>query len=534
MRRNATETGQFLSIVTGCILLMFLSVTQIARADLLDSMELALMPGELSKAHAKFEETCTECHKFFKQSFQNDLCLDCHDHKNIVSDIKNKTGFHGRIPDVNTKECKVCHQEHRGRETSIILLDQQTFDHAATDFQLRGSHLVVACQGCHKPKKKYYEAKQKCIDCHKDDEPHKGKLGKVCNSCHRETSWNDFQYDHSKTDFPLKGKHKGVDCRDCHPQERYLSVPTKCYSCHQNDDNHEGRFGKKCKSCHKTAGWAEKHFDHDKDTKFKLTGKHNTVSCNQCHKKDEDPYDKKRERTCFSCHKFTDEHKGQYGKKCKDCHNTKGWRKNSFDHDKTDFRLTGKHEDVTCGDCHPGNLFKDKVSSKCYDCHRQHDIHDGQQGKKCHECHSEKGWLKEVHFDHDITRFPLLGSHATLACEECHSTGVFKDAKHNCISCHTEDDIHKKRLGKQCGLCHNSTDWKTWNFDHDKQTDFKLRGAHKGIDCLSCHQGEMADEVNILSTCYSCHLADDKHDGGFGRVCDRCHNEESFGKVTLQ
>lgn len=516
-----------------CLIATIIMSTHTVNADMIDSMELALMPGQLSKAHAKFEADCNECHKFFKQAFQSDLCLNCHDHKNIADDIKKKEGFHGRIPDISTKECKVCHRDHLGREAPIVLLDKQTFDHSATDFKLRGSHTTVPCQGCHDPKKKFHEAKHDCIDCHEKVEPHKGKLGKVCNSCHRESAWNDFQFDHAKTDFPLEGKHKGVACRDCHPQERYLSLPTKCYACHKSDDNHEGRFGQKCKKCHAPVGWAMPKFDHDKDTKFKLTGKHKLVVCNQCHKKDEDAYDKDRKKDCYSCHKFSDEHKGMYGKKCEDCHTTKAWDKLKFDHDKTDFRLTGKHKDVACKDCHPGDIYA-KLKTDCYVCHKHNDVHDGQQGKKCFECHSEKGWQKEVEFDHDITRFPLLGSHASLACEECHLNSVFKEAEHNCQACHKADDIHKKRLGKQCGRCHNSTDWKAWAFDHDKQTDFKLKGSHKGIDCLSCHRIEMEDEVELAKTCYSCHANEDPHEGGFGRVCDRCHNEKSFKEVSLQ
>ena len=195
--------------------------------------------------------------------------------------------------------------------------------------------------------------------------------------------------------------------------------------------------------------------------------------------------------------------------------------------------MTGKHEDVACKDCHPGNIYEE-LALDCYSCHKHNDVHDGQQGKNCHECHTEKGWLKEVSFDHDITRFPLLGSHESLACEECHVSSVFREADHHCYACHKQDDVHKKRLSKKCGRCHNSTDWKAWSFDHDKQTDFKLKGTHKEIDCLSCHRNEMEDEVDLSKTCYACHAADDIHDGGFGRSCDRCHNEESFTEVSVQ
>jgi hypothetical protein len=422
-----------------------------------------------------------------------------------------------------------------GRDADIIKLDKQTFSHDQTDFVLRGAHRDVQCAGCHKKDKKYHEAKHECVDCHKDDEPHKGKLGKVCNSCHRESTWNDFQFDHSKTDFELVGKHKGVECRDCHPQERYLSVPTKCFACHEGDDKHEQRFGRKCKECHAPYGWPEHNFDHDKDTDFKLTGMHKKVVCNQCHKKGENPYDTDLKTDCYSCHRFSDEHRGQFGKKCEDCHNTKGWAKNKFDHDDTDFPLRGKHEDVACKDCHPGELFEEETSTKCYDCHQHDDVHEGNQGKMCNDCHNEKGWLGQVKFDHNLVRFPLLGSHAALACEECHSSSDFKETKFECHTCHKEDDIHERRLSRECGVCHVSNDFKAWVFDHNEQTDFDLKGSHKGIDCLVCHRDtvDSFDDIDLPVICYGCHAADDAHDGGFGRNCERCHNEKSFEEVDM-
>lgn len=516
------------------VVLMMALTTQYSTADVLDSMEKALMPGELSDAHAEFEDKCTDCHKFFKQSSQNTLCLDCHDHKNIKKDLKTKTGFHGRIPDVKKKDCKVCHREHLGRKADIVLFDKQTFDHGLTDFPLRGTHKEVQCQACHKPKKKYYEAKSKCIDCHEKEEPHKEKLGKVCNSCHRETNWNDFQFDHSKTKFELVGKHKGVECRDCHPQERYFSLPKKCYSCHKNDDKHKGRYGKKCKECHIPSGWTEEKFDHDK-TDFKLTGRHKKVACDQCHKKGENPFKEELKTDCFSCHKFVDEHKGSYGKKCKDCHTTKQWDKTKFDHDKTDFALKGKHKKVSCRDCHPGHLYKDKVSVKCYSCHKPHDVHQGEHGKVCKDCHNEKGWSNDVEFDHNLARFPLLGSHAALACEECHSSSDFREAEFRCHACHKSDDVHKAKLGPRCGLCHVSNDFKAWDFNHDKRTDFPLKGAHKSKDCLICHRDPVRkhDELSLPSSCGGCHAEDDVHDGGFGRACDRCHNQTDFEEIQM-
>lgn len=505
-----------------------------ACADVVNSMEQALMPGELSQAHAKFESDCNNCHKFFGKTLQNSLCLDCHDHKNVADDIKAKKGMHGRIPGIGEKECRVCHSEHKGRENKLVLLDTQTFDHAQTDFTLRGRHRDAPCGACHKAEKPYHAAPHRCVDCHEKQDPHEGKLGKACEGCHGESRWQDFRFDHAKTDFKLHGKHKGVECRSCHPKQHYQGTPKKCHSCHERDDKHEGRYGSKCQDCHAETGWAKQKFDHDKDTKYPLKGRHVQVLCEQCHKPAQ--ADKPREKLktdCYSCHRLRDEHNGLYGQKCDSCHTLEGWSKMKFKHDDTDFPLKGAHEKVTCKDCHPGDIYKDKLKTNCYACHRHNDVHQGKQGEKCQECHNEKGWREKVRFDHNLAPFPLLGAHSALACEECHSSGNFKDTKMQCVACHRKDDTHERRLGSACETCHNVVDWKAWEFDHDKQTDFKLKGAHKDMVCHACHREPVADKIKLPSECNYCHLKDDAHDGAFGRQCQRCHNEKSFGDISM-
>lgn len=518
-----------------CVALWTLIVTSsVYAANPFSGLEKAVMPGPVIEGHAKFEEDCQKCHTPFKKGIQNDLCLDCHDHKNIRDDITKEEGFHGRIADIKNRSCKVCHTEHKGRKADVVLLDEATFNHDQTDFARRGSHKKVKCENCHDPKKKFYEAKNKCVDCHEQDEPHKGKLGKRCEACHNEVEWRTFIFDHAKTQFPLIGKHIGVRCPDCHVNERYKGIPTKCFVCHKSDDKHKGQFGEKCQDCHTEEGWHVIKFNHDKDTKFKLEGQHKTVSCAQCHK-GPDIYKENLKLDCNSCHKFKDEHKGLFGKKCEDCHTAKGWAELKFDHDKnTDWPLKGKHKKVACVDCHPGDLYKDDAPKDCYGCHRQDDVHNGQEGKKCNKCHSEDGWIKSVDFDHDLTKFPLLGAHATATCEECHSTTNFKDTKGTCATCHEKDDFHKKKQGPYCGRCHNSVDWKKWIFDHDKETKFKLDGKHKKQHCDQCHTKPVEDKMKMDSTCFACHAKDDVHGGSYGRLCNRCHNTEAFKDFSRQ
>ena len=65
---------------------------------------------------------------------------------------------------------------------------------------------------------------------------------------------------------------------------------------------------------------------------------------------------------------------------------------------------------------------RDKLSTTCVSCHKKDDPHRGQLGPNCETCHNERGWRQKVAFDHDLTRFPLIGHHGLVPCEESHRT----------------------------------------------------------------------------------------------------------------
>src|SRR5215831_14240402 len=188
-------------------LLALLPATSATRAA---DLEKLLMPGEVSKAHAKLEDNCASCHDKHDRSRQTALCLDCH--KDVAQDVAAKAGFHGRLPNIATAECKACHSEHLGRDANIVKLLPAAFDHRNTDFKLEGAHVALACESCHAPGKKYRDAKSVCGDCHKPVDVHLGGLGNNCGSCHVTLSWRDPQFDHAKTTFPLRGAHLTTAC----------------------------------------------------------------------------------------------------------------------------------------------------------------------------------------------------------------------------------------------------------------------------------------------------------------------------------
>jgi hypothetical protein len=422
-------------------------------------LEGVLMPGQVISDHAKWEQDCKKCHTPFKRDAQPDLCLDCH--KKTAADVRARTKFHGTLDD---KTCRLCHTEHKGRKGVIIVPNPEKFDHDRT-FALKGAHKNIArkCGSCHRPKAKYRDAPRECYSCHRKDDVHKGKLGKKCEQCHNESNWKTKgNFDHNKTRFKLEAGHADVACKACHKNKDFKNTPRACVSCHKKDDQknkkgHKGRFGPKCETCHTAKNWKDIIFDHDRDTKYKLLG---------------------------------------------------------------------KHLKATCVSCHTGWLYRDKLSTKCIDCHRKDDQkkgHKGKLGNRCETCHNTNGW-KIGTFDHSKSRFPLTGSHTRVECKKCHKSTDFKDAPTACDGCHLKDDVHKRRLGLDCETCHNTRTWKSWDFDHYSKTGLNLEDAHRTAKCYACHTTPMLKaKVRVVRRCFTCHAKADIHRGTFGTDCGRCH-----------
>ena len=202
--------------------------------------------------------------------------------------------------------------------------------------------------------------------------------------------------------------------------------------------------------------------------------------------------------------------------------------------------------EAQCDDCH-ASFEKSGMTTLCLDCHdeiradrKSREGFHGQSplagNKPCNTCHTDHlGRDADIiaiqidAFDHQWTRFPLVGSHAPLACGSCHvQDKKFREAEPECISCHKEDDFHKGALGTECKTCHQPKSWQQRiEFDHNT-TDFALEGMHTEVACSGCHAGQIYEFEE--TTCVSCHKAIDVHGGKNGKECENCHAVEGWDK----
>ncbi len=458
-----------------------------------------IAPGLLTKAHKDLRTltSCLKCHTL-AEGLDNNSCKSCHEELN--KKIQDKQGLHARIK----SSCVTCHTDHKGAEYDITSIDEKTFKHDLTGYELKDSHKVT-CNNCHKKEDTYLGNSPECLKCHPEIHPKK-TVPVDCIQCHTYKEWKDHIFDHTKAEFKLVGKHNDAKCELCHPRntvevivrekEKEYQVMTlkpiqseTCRDCHY--DVHKEQFENQvCDACHSLEkGWEDYIFRHESEkyTGFKLEGKHKDAECEKCHERSDISYSEFKVEKKLSLGKFTpietdpctnchfDIHNGHFKKqKCDVCHSVeKGWKDYIFDHqsDKFSYRLEGKHKDAECVNCHSKaevnytefksekklliSKFEKITSDECTTCH--FDVHNEQfKGQICDACHSvEKGW-KDHLFKHESEKykgFKLVGNHKEVECEKCH--------KRSEVS-YTEFDKQKTlQLGlftsldsETCGNCH--------------------------------------------------------------------------------
>jgi len=406
-------------------------------------------------------------------------CKDCHVAK-FIADPKLKAKKATYLG-VGT-ECLTCHADYHLKTLPATCLDCHTaeafkpaskFSHDKAKFRLLGKHKNIDCLKCHKLEtidgKKFQEFRgvqfSNCTSCHKD--PHNNKFGQNCSQCHNEESFQVVKgvdkFDHNKTNFKLEEKHLGINCKACHKTK--FTDPLKyarCSDCHV--DYHNKQFAKNgvspdCATCHTVKGFTQFSYtiEQHNSSVFPLQGVHSAIPCFECHKKQEKWSFREIGKECKDCHK--DIHQNFIQTKyypqsdCKVCHKEQRWADVSFDHSKTDFKLTGAHDKEGCRACH---FKKDKfgvaqqkfqgLSKNCTDCHNDNHYKQFEKGgvTNCLECHNTVSW-KESMFDHNNAAFKLDGKHSNVPCAKCHKPTQdgsviyvkYKLKEFKCESCHS-------------------------------------------------------------------------------------------------
>jgi len=484
---------------------------------------------------------CQECHKpEFQRPPIKPLLTSKHPEKSFLALEPACSSCHDDVHrGALGADCRSCH----GLEAWKPAV---SFDHAKTAFPLTGKHAPVECGKCHlSPRLKLASDAQgrpvplykplphaECSDCHEDK--HTGRLGPRCASCHVATGWAQVEkssFDHSRTRYPLLGRHLSVACAACHdPRNPQGARPPfeRCGSCHA--DAHAGKATLKgqaadCAACHRVEGWKPSTYtvaQHD-SAPYPLAGRHRLVACGVCHS-----------------------------------HNPAG---------------------VAAADLGKAGTLLRRLHARCRDCHQE--AHGTQlarraDGGACESCHTVDGWKPTSYgaTQHATTRLPLDGRHQRATCEACHGpkraglpplpgpealgkAGVaLTGLPVECTSCHL--DPHEGRFAagggrpreKGCLACHDTVAFRPSRMDAATHRDaaFPLEGAHRAIPCLACHaelkappgaaslvnSGGVQRKLSFVEKhdrCEVCHAT--PHGSQFaarkdGGACESCHDTEGF------
>ena len=320
------------------------------------------------------------------------------------------------------------------------------FPHAELGFSLKAhaenfNGAAFTCRDCHTVDIRTFDPKT-CASCHGQiDLPfmqaHLVAYGEGCLGCHDGLDRFSKPFSHASFAFTLTGEHVSVACDKCHGRALTLvdfaTAPKDCYTCHQQDDPHTGQFGQDCSACHSAAGWEPATFDHNLAA-FPLAGAHTSVPCAQCHI---NSVFKGTPTDCSSCHKQDDPHNGQFGPDCSACHKATRWDDVTFDHNQSQFPLTGAHAAVACSKCHSSGQFKG-LSAACVTCHQDPGFHAGVFGTDCMECHTTAAW-SPAQFNRSHPSFGDEGGvdHEGATCRDCHPDTV---ASYTCLRCHDSNN----------------------------------------------------------------------------------------------
>jgi len=234
---------------------------------------------------------------------------------------------------------------------------------------------------------------------------------------------------------------------------------------------------------------------------------------------------------------------------CENCHTMESFKDVHFDHASTGFVMEGKHRGLDCTACHTLKDFS-KVRRNCVSCHQ--DIHEAKLGADCERCHTPGGWTVldpvEIHMN---TEFPIMGAHALVDCQSCHTglpKGDLSFPSTRCVACHQQLYLEVPNpnhvaagFPTDCDNCHQMDRWRPALLpDHDMFFPI-YSGNHDRVwdNCATCHT--VPDNFQEF-TCIACHEhnqtdMDAAHNGLPGYAysspdCYMCHPTGEAGEFA--
>jgi hypothetical protein len=384
------------------------------------------------------------------------------------------------------------------------------------------------------------EGTRNCAQCHGTK---RDGMTAACTACHKDIAWLTER---------KRGYHAG----------RQVGAKKECAACHPDHAGLDFELidwpgGSSARFDHAQAGWA-------------LEGSHVDAKCEDCHQtkyrvSPSGTLSRRRdgagwvglESSCASCHREDDVHRGALQASCATCHDSRDWKPApKFDHDSTDYPLTGRHTEATCAACHESAraarrrdaaghripVYEPLAFRSCADCHE--DPHRGRLTSRCADCHTTRGFevIDRRDFNHELTRYPLRGKHRTVACTACHGADLSKTsvAFASCGSCHADPHKGEAQLaGKpaDCGSCHRVEGFApaTYGVVQHQSAAYPLEGRHQQVACAKCHTkpavsagaGPVAGRIRMPSgRCLDCHT--DAHARQLAQrqgagACETCH-----------
>jgi predicted CXXCH cytochrome family protein len=471
-----------------------------------------------------------------------DVCLACHDDKNLYAEKEGKKVSLFVSSELYTKsehamaDCIDCHENYNPDEIPHVKMKKE-----------------VNCQPCHKDLngiETSVHSKVKCFDCHskhnvKSVKEFAKEESSACLTCHNTKVVQGY-----KTSLHAL---KNVGCNDCHQSGHGTVKLTKsnseevCKKCHKED--HKGfdntvhnsvlkRDNKRSPTC------VDCHGSHELlSTKLSIQSE----ACLKCHLDDKMfPGDKKgsarfvREYKTSVHGMITDGGNGKEAAGCIDCHG---------DHivDKPGdpkASLTKANLLETCGKCHANivNDFKNSAHGKAYmkggkdapsctKCHGEHSIQSVlksdrlskiNQADMCLGCHKDtklpsknyKGEEELVsHYEKSAHYIALQnGNLKSATCSDCHGAHSMEKADN------PDSKIYKGNIAKTCGQadCHVKELGDYTGSVHEKAITEK--NNLEAPSCTNCHgnhvilkKDDMANRISspkgVIQLCSDCHAS---------------------------